>query len=71
MQPTSFICTIANHPQMDGQVERMNELLEEYLRNYVIANQWNWLKLLDMTHAILLQSSSIFYGQIQSIWIGY
>ena len=37
----------ANHPQMDGQTERINALLEEYLRHYVTATQRNWLELLD------------------------
>ncbi|CAH9148831.1 unnamed protein product [Cuscuta epithymum] len=38
----------ANHPQTDGQTERMNALLEEYLRHYVTASQKNWLELLDV-----------------------
>ena len=37
----------ANHPQTDGQTERMNQLLEEYLRHYVTASQRNWVELLD------------------------
>ena len=37
----------ANHPQTDGQTERINALLEEYLRNYVTTTQRNWLELLD------------------------
>lgn len=37
----------ANHPQTDGQTERINALLEEYLRHYVSASQKNWLDLLD------------------------
>lgn len=37
----------ANHPQMNGQTERMNALLEEYLRHYVTTSQRNWLELLD------------------------
>jgi hypothetical protein len=37
----------ANHPQTDGQTERINALLEEYLRHYVTATQRNWLELLD------------------------
>ena len=37
----------ANHPQTDGQTERINALLEEYLRHYVTASQRNWVDLLD------------------------
>lgn len=37
----------ANHPQTDGQTERVNALLEEYLRHYVTASQKNWVGLLD------------------------
>lgn len=38
----------ANHPQMDGQMERVNGLLEEYLGHYVTASQHNWLDLLGV-----------------------
>ena len=38
----------ANHPQTDGQTERINALMEEYLRHYVTASQKNWLDLLDV-----------------------
>lgn len=38
----------ANHPQTDGQTERMNQLLEEYMRHYVTASQRNWADLLDV-----------------------
>ncbi|RVW75511.1 Transposon Tf2-2 polyprotein [Vitis vinifera] len=37
----------ANHPQTDGQTERINALLEEYLRHYVTATQKNWVDLMD------------------------
>ena len=37
----------ANHPQTDGQTERVNALLEEYLRHYVTASQKNWVELLE------------------------
>ena len=40
----------ANHPQTDGQKERINHLLEEYFRHYVTASQWNWVALLDTAH---------------------
>ena len=35
------------HPQTDGQTERVNQILEEYLRHYIAANQQNWVDLLD------------------------
>lgn len=49
------------HPQTDGQTERMNALLELYLRYYVSANQWVWTKLLDVAQFSynLLRSESI------------
>ena len=36
------------HPQTDGQTERVNALLELYLRHFVSANQTDWTKLLDV-----------------------
>ena len=36
------------HPQTDGQTERINGLLELYLRHYVSATQRDWPKLLDV-----------------------
>lgn len=36
------------HPQTDGQTERVNALLEIYLRHYVSANQSDWATLLDI-----------------------
>jgi len=38
----------ANHPQIDGQTERVNALLEEYLKHYATASQKNWVSLLDI-----------------------
>jgi len=37
----------ANHPQTDGQTERINSVLDEYLHHYVTASQCNWFKLPD------------------------
>ncbi|KAK2970043.1 hypothetical protein RJ640_014983 [Escallonia rubra] len=36
------------HPESDGQMERFNSMLEEYLRHFVSATQKNWVKLLDV-----------------------
>ncbi|KAJ7958669.1 Retrotransposon protein, putative, Ty3-gypsy subclass [Quillaja saponaria] len=36
------------HPQTDGQTERFNGMLEEYLRHFASVNQRNWPKLLDI-----------------------
>lgn len=36
------------HPQTDGQTERVNALLELYLRHFVSVNQRDWVKLLDI-----------------------
>jgi len=36
------------HPQTDGQTERMNQTLEQYLRCYVNSQQDNWVRLLPM-----------------------
>jgi hypothetical protein len=36
------------HPQTDGQTERVNQTLEQYLRCFVNYNQDNWVKLLPL-----------------------
>ena len=38
----------AYHPQTDGQTERMNQVLEDYLRHFCSYYQDNWDKILDM-----------------------
>ncbi|KAI3451450.1 hypothetical protein Pfo_008115 [Paulownia fortunei] len=38
----------SHHPQSDGQTERFNSMLEEYLRHFVSGNQKDWVKLLDV-----------------------
>ncbi|RVW70701.1 Transposon Tf2-8 polyprotein [Vitis vinifera] len=50
----------ANHPQTDRQTERINGLLEEYLRHYVTATQKNWVDLMDTAQLCYnLQISSV------------
>ena len=36
------------HPQTDGQTERINQIVEQYLRCYIDYGQTNWVKLLPM-----------------------
>lgn len=38
----------AFHPQTDGQTERLNQTLEQYLRSYVNKQQDNWVQLLPL-----------------------
>ena len=38
----------AHHPQTDGQTERLNQTLEQYLRCYVDQRQTNWVELLPV-----------------------
>ena len=38
----------AYHPQTDGQTERVNQSLEQYLRCYVDYNTTNWSELLSL-----------------------
>lgn len=44
---TELAFSTSLHPQTDGQTERVNALVELYLRHYVSANQKDWVTLLD------------------------
>jgi hypothetical protein len=35
-------------PQMDGQIERVNLVIQQFLRNYVAADQQDWVDHLEL-----------------------
>lgn len=45
---TNHKLSTAFHPQTDGQTERLNQTLEQYLRSYVNKQQDNWVELLPL-----------------------
>ena len=45
---TELLMSSSYHPQTDGQPERINTLMEDYLRHYVTADQKNWPELLNI-----------------------
>lgn len=45
---TKHKLSTAYHPQTDGQTERINQTLEQYLRCYVDYRQSNWVELLPL-----------------------
>ena len=45
---TNHNLSTAFHPQSDGQTERVNTVLEEYLRHYIAPNHSNWDELLPL-----------------------
>lgn len=50
---TKLRMSTAYHPQTDGQTERTNQSLEQYLRHYVNNSQNNWVSLLPMAQLAL------------------
>lgn len=43
-----------NHPQIDRQIGRVNMMLKEYLRYYVMTTQPNWLELIDVSSSVTI-----------------
>ena len=44
MAGTELSPSTSYHPQTDGQTKIVNKWLEGYLRNYISAQQWAWVK---------------------------
>ncbi|KAK4394407.1 hypothetical protein Sango_1911500 [Sesamum angolense] len=72
MMGTELKFSTANHPQTNGQMERVNALVDDYLRYYVSASQRNWVDLLDVAQfsynlhkssATGISSFELAYGQ--------
>ena len=47
-QGIKVVIFIVYHPQMDGQIERLNQTLEQYLKHYINHAQNNWVLLLPV-----------------------
>ena len=41
-QGIKAVISIAYYPQIDGQTERLNQILEQYLKHYINYTQNNW-----------------------------
>ncbi|KAM0712543.1 hypothetical protein Q7P37_011640 [Cladosporium fusiforme] len=52
----------AYHPQTDGQTERLNQTLEQYLRCYVNDRQDNWIALLPLAQIAYNQTPTTTTG---------
>ena len=54
----------AFHPQTDGQTERVNQILEQYLRSYCSYQQDDWAELLPLEehayNSAVLESTKVF-----------
>jgi len=52
------------HPQMDGQTERMNQELEQYLRFFVDHRQKDWPEWLASAEFVVNNKGVVFYGKL-------
>jgi len=55
--------TLGYHPKADGQTERMNQTLEQYLRIYCNYQQSDWSRLLPLAEFTINNSPSATTGQ--------
>ena len=56
---TKHKMSTAYHPQTDGQTERTNQTIEQYLRAYINYEQDNWVKLLPMAQFAFNNSAAV------------
>jgi hypothetical protein len=61
---------IAYHSQTDGQTERLNQIMEQYLRYYINYQQDNWVKLL-LTAQLTYNNTVISTIGISSFFTNY
>ena len=47
--------SMAYHPQMDGQTEQANQVLETYLQHYINHTHSNWVQLLPVAQLVINQ----------------
>src|SRR5882724_6430420 len=47
------------HPETDGQIERVNQILEQYLRVYINYQQDNWVNLLPLAKFVYNNTSHL------------
>ena len=61
----------AYHPQTDGQTERINAILEQYLRGYVNYQQDNWFDYLPLAEFMYNNTISSGIGNITPFFANY
>ena len=59
----------AFHPQTDGQTERLNQVIEAYLRAFVNYKQDNWSEILPMAEYAYINSTYMSMGISHSLQI--
>jgi transposase InsO family protein len=59
----------AFHPQTNGQTERMNQVLEQYLRNFINYHQDDWSAWLPLAEFAINNSSIV--GELSPFYVNY
>lgn len=60
----------AFHPQSDGQTERINQVLEAYLRNFINYDQNDWVELLPLAE-FAYNNASVKSTKLSSFYANY